>query len=379
MGNERQHESYAHGTMMRCSVWSVVLLGFVAQRSPAAVWQPAGPNLLSNGGFERGMAEWSIAGEKAAVACDEAVVHAGKRSLRIAATGRAGEIRAIGFAMVDAAKKYRVTFAAKTSALGRDPRAVCVALRPRLRGLLRLQILVELGGQPLLEGPREHRPDRGTTPRWSRIATPAPKEAAALRHRLFADRAAYQGGLVHARRQAVRMPLGRCNGPAADARCTNRGELVLDPSYSRGHLPPCQSTRWKALACQLLEDLVGLVQEQVDRPVASDIQPLEPQKDFRKPTQAPERRGVAALVLQESERYAGQPDDLRGQGGITLLGSPAKSLRQAFLLLAIQLRSKSLQSRIRLQRGVVPTDAEAAAEDDGGTGFLNWSAVSMCP
>ena len=88
----------------------------------AAIWEPTGPSLLPNGGFEQALAKWSLSGEKAGAACDEQVFHSGKRSLRITAPGRPGEIRAIGFAKVNPTKKYRVTFAAKSEGLGRDKR-----------------------------------------------------------------------------------------------------------------------------------------------------------------------------------------------------------------------------------------------------------------
>jgi len=96
---------------------------YLAQnRAVAAIWEPTGPNLIPNGGFELALAKWFLSGEKTGAVCDEQVVHSGKRSLRITARGRPGEIRAIGFAKVNPMKKYRVTFAAKSEGLGRDKR-----------------------------------------------------------------------------------------------------------------------------------------------------------------------------------------------------------------------------------------------------------------
>jgi hypothetical protein len=88
----------------------------------AGVWEPAGPNLVPNGRFEQGLAKWFVSGDRASVAIDEQAEHDGQRALRIAAPGRPAEIRVIGFAKIDPAKKYRVTFTAKTSGVGRDPR-----------------------------------------------------------------------------------------------------------------------------------------------------------------------------------------------------------------------------------------------------------------
>jgi hypothetical protein len=102
----------------------VMLTAWLLAGAPglAGVWEPAGPNLLSNGGFEQGTAGWFVAGDKTAVAGDAGVVLTGKRALAISATGRPGEIRVIAFAKVDPARKYRVSFAAKTSGLGHDAR-----------------------------------------------------------------------------------------------------------------------------------------------------------------------------------------------------------------------------------------------------------------
>jgi hypothetical protein len=111
---------------LAAGVFSVLISFFaifvVQNRASAAIWEPTGPNLLPNGGFEQAMAKWSLSGEKTSAACDEQVFHSGKRSLRITAPGRPGEVRAIGFAKVNATKKYRVTFAAKSEGLGRDTR-----------------------------------------------------------------------------------------------------------------------------------------------------------------------------------------------------------------------------------------------------------------
>jgi hypothetical protein len=90
--------------------------------SHAAVWESAGPNLLPNGGFEQGLAKWFVSGPQTAVAVDEQACGEGRRAVRIVAPDPAAEIRVVGFAAVDPAKKYRVTFAAKTLDLGRDPR-----------------------------------------------------------------------------------------------------------------------------------------------------------------------------------------------------------------------------------------------------------------
>ena len=88
----------------------------------AATWEATGPNLLTNGGFEQGTTDWTVTGQKAAVAVDEEVRHSGKRALRISATGRPGEVRVIAGAKVDPAKKYRVSFTAKTRGVGHDPK-----------------------------------------------------------------------------------------------------------------------------------------------------------------------------------------------------------------------------------------------------------------
>ena len=98
----------------------VVLAG--ARIAGAATWETTGPNLLTNGGFEQGMAAWGVTGQKAAVALDDEVRHAGRRALRISATGRPGEVRVIAGAAVNPAKKYRVQFMAKARDVGRDPK-----------------------------------------------------------------------------------------------------------------------------------------------------------------------------------------------------------------------------------------------------------------
>lgn len=112
--------SVGHPVIMSACLVSLCLLFFTGKPAGAAVWEPAGPTLLPNGGFEQALAKWYLSGEKATAACDEQVFHSGRRSLRIAAPGQPGETRTIGFAKVDPAKKYRVTFAAKTLDLGRD-------------------------------------------------------------------------------------------------------------------------------------------------------------------------------------------------------------------------------------------------------------------
>ena len=88
----------------------------------AATWEATGPNLLTNGGFEQGTTDWTVIGQKAAVAVDENVRHSGKRALRISTTGRPGEVRVIAGAKVDPAKKYRASFMAKTRGVGHDPK-----------------------------------------------------------------------------------------------------------------------------------------------------------------------------------------------------------------------------------------------------------------
>ena len=100
-----------------------ILLALAAGRAAwAATWEPAGLNLLANPGFERGTADWTISGNKAAATVDQRTAHAGKQSLRLSATGQAGEVRVIAGAKVDPAKKYRVSFAAKADDIGRDPK-----------------------------------------------------------------------------------------------------------------------------------------------------------------------------------------------------------------------------------------------------------------
>jgi hypothetical protein len=101
---------------------SIVLLALAGSSAEAATWETTGPNLLANGGFEQGLTAWHISGQKAAVAADDGTRHAGKQSLRIAATGLPGEVRVIAGAKVDPAKKYRVEFWAKARDVGRDPK-----------------------------------------------------------------------------------------------------------------------------------------------------------------------------------------------------------------------------------------------------------------
>ena len=88
----------------------------------AATWEATGPNLLTNGGFEQGTTDWTVIGQRAAVAVDEEVRHSGKRALRISATGRPGEVRVIAGAKVDPARKYRARFMAKTRGVSHDPK-----------------------------------------------------------------------------------------------------------------------------------------------------------------------------------------------------------------------------------------------------------------
>jgi hypothetical protein len=87
-----------------------------------ATWEATGPNLLANGGFEQGTTDWAVTGQKVAVTVDEEVRHSGKRALRISATGRPGEVRLIAGAKVEPARKYRVSFTAKSRGIGRDPK-----------------------------------------------------------------------------------------------------------------------------------------------------------------------------------------------------------------------------------------------------------------